>query len=238
MSRVRAWWREAGWDEFVRVLAGCTFLGAVLFFIVLARNAPKGTYAPLELQLMRALRHEGEPLGPWWFADTVRDATALGSAFVLVLMTALILGYLCLRRYYRIALLIAAATTGGEILNSVLKNTFDRARPDAALHITKVATSSFPSGHAMAASIFYLTVGALLARTAARRREKIYLMVTAIFLTGITAFSRVYLGVHYPTDVLAGWAAGTAWALLCWFIADWLARRGALRAETGKQAGA
>ena len=185
---------------------------------------------------MEALRDDGKPLGPWWFADTVRDATALGSAFVLVLMTALILGYLCLLRHYRIAVLIAAATAGGGLLNSALKNTFDRARPDGALHATKVATSSFPSGHAMAASIFYLTAGALLARTAKRRREKVYLIATAIFLTLMIAFSRVYLGVHYPTDVLAGCAAGTAWAQLCWFVADWFARRGALRKETGEQA--
>jgi undecaprenyl-diphosphatase len=238
MSRVQAWWREAGWDGFVRVMAASTFLAAVLFFVVLARNAPKGTYVPLELQLMRAMRRDGEPLGPWWFAESVRDATALGSASVLVLMTALILGYLCLCRRYRIALLIAAATAGGEILNTVLKNAFERARPEATLHIVKVTSTSFPSGHAMAASIFYLTVGALLARMAKRRREKTYLMMTALLLTGITAFSRVYLGVHYPTDVLAGWSAGTAWALLCWFVADWLARRGALRAETGEQASA
>ena len=219
----------------MRVFAGTAFVGAVLFFILLARSAPEGTYLSLELEIMRAMRHEGKPIGPWWLADGVRDITALGSATILILMTLLILGYLCLRRRYRVALLIAVSTAGGEIVNAVLKNTFDRARPDATLHAVQVASSSFPSGHAMAASIFYLTMGALLARMATRRREKIYLVATALLLTTITAFSRVYLGVHYPTDVLAGCAAGTAWALLCWFVADWLARRGALRAETGEQ---
>ena len=233
ITRVQTWWRNAGWDEFVRVLGGCVFVGAILFFAVLARNAPKGTYVPLELQFMRAMRRDGEPIGPWWVADAIRDLTALGSATVLILLILLILGYLCLRRRYRTALLIAAATAGGELLNTALKNAFERARPDAALHVVKVTSTSFPSGHAMAASIFYLTMGALLARLAERRREKAYIIGTALLLTGITAFSRVYLGVHYPTDVLAGWAAGTAWALLCWFVADWLARRGALRAEAG-----
>ena len=88
----------------------------------------------------------------------------------------------------------------------------------------------------MASSIFYLTLGALLARTARRRREKIYFVCSGILLTSLIGFSRVYLGVHYPTDVLAGWSAGTAWALLCWFVADWLGRRGKLREETGEPA--
>ena len=211
-------------------------MAGILFFVVLAKNAPKGTYVPLELQLMQAMRHEGQPIGPHWAAGAVRDLTALGSAVVLVLLTALILGYLCLVRRYRLALLIAASTAGGEILNTSLKNAFERARPDAALRLVEATSTSFPSGHAMAASIFYLTLGAVLARAAQRRREKIYFVVTALVLTALTAFSRVYLGVHYPTDVLAGWAAGTAWALLCCFVADWLARRGTLQAETREMA--
>ena len=231
LSRVQLWWRQAGWNEFVRIFSAVAFLGAILLFIALAANAPKGTYLPLELQLMRAMRHDGQPIGPWWFADAVRDLTALGSAPILTLLTLLILGHLILSRRYRVALLVAASTAGGEILNTSLKNAFDRARPEAELHVVKVTSTSFPSGHAMAASIFYLTIGALLARMAHRRREKAYFVAVALVLTGLTAFSRVYLGVHYPTDVLAGWAAGTAWALLCWFVADWLARRGALRAE-------
>lgn len=230
-SRVHSWWEETGWDRFVRVLAGVGFLGGILLFLLLALNAPKGTYLEIELQLMRALRHEGVGIGPHWFADAMRDLTALGSAIVLILLTLMILGYLAMRRHYRIAVLIAASIGGGEIINAILKETFDRARPDATLHLVEVKTSSFPSGHAMAASIFYLTVGALLARTAERRREKSYLIATALLLTVLTAFSRVYLGVHYPTDVLAGCAAGTSWALLCWFVADWLARRGSLREE-------
>jgi undecaprenyl-diphosphatase len=86
----------------------------------------------------------------------------------------------------------------------------------------------------MASSIFYLTMGVLLARTAQRRREKAYFVGSALLITFLIGFSRVYLGVHYPTDVLAGWSAGTAWAMVCWFVADWLGRRGKLRKETGE----
>jgi undecaprenyl-diphosphatase len=161
----------------------------------------------------------------------MRDVTALGGAVVIVAMTVLILGYLWLGRRYRVALLIAAATAGGQAMNATLKHAFARERPDATLHLVEVRSPSFPSGHSMAASIFYLTVGALLARTSKHRRERVYLMGCALLLTVAVGFSRVYLGVHYPTDVLAGWCAGAAWAILCWFVADWLARRGALRKE-------
>lgn len=227
----QTWWRTAGWNEGVRLLGGVTFLGAVMLFVALARLAPKGTYQALELQFMESMRRDGQPLGPFWALSAVRDLTALGSAVFVILMILLILGYLCLRRRYRLALLLALATAGGEILNTSLKNTFERARPEAALRLVDVSSTSFPSGHAMAASIFYLTVGLVLARAAERRREQTYFLVTAMLLTFLTGFSRVYLGVHYPTDVLAGWAAGTAWALLCCYVADRLARRGALRAE-------
>lgn len=236
ITRVQTWWRQAGWDEFVRVLGGVVFMGAVLLFVTLAVSAPKGTFLEAELHLMRAFRDEGRPLGPHWALEAVRDLTALGSATVLILLILLILGDLCLRRHYRIALLIALTTGGGEILNAILKDAFDRARPEESLRLVEVSTSSFPSGHSMAGSIFYLTIGAVLARVTTRRREKSYFMLTAILLTGLTGFSRVYLGVHYPTDVLAGWSAGTAWALLCWYIADALARRGKMRAETGEVA--
>jgi undecaprenyl-diphosphatase len=123
---------------------------------------------------------------------------------------------------------------GGQLLNLTLKHAFARERPDTALHLVEVTSTSFPSGHSMASSIFYLTMGVLLARTAQRRREKAYFVGSAIMITFLIGFSRVYLGVHYPTDVLAGWSAGTAWAMVCWFVADWLGRRGKLRKETGE----
>jgi undecaprenyl-diphosphatase len=168
----------------------------------------------------------------------MRDITALGSAVVISVLTILILGYLAMSGRYRTVVLIAVATAGGQGLNLALKHTFARERPAATLHLVPVSSTSFPSGHAMAASIFFLTTGALLARTAKRRREKTYFVSAALFLTFLVGFSRVYLGVHYPTDVLAGWSAGTAWALLCWWVADWLGRRGSLQTETGERASA
>jgi undecaprenyl-diphosphatase len=230
----RAWWGRPGWDRFVHVAAAVTFVLAVGIFLELADDAPEGDYLQIENRIMLGLRDAGRPLGPPGTVAVVRDITALGSAVVLIAMTLLILGYLWMSGTLRVAALIAVATAGGQALNLGLKHAFERERPDAALHLVEVSSTSFPSGHTMASSIFYLTIGALLARTAKRRREKAYFVGSALLLTLVIGFSRVYLGVHYPTDVLAGWCAGTAWAMICWFAADWLGRRGKLREDTGE----
>ena len=115
-------------------------------------------------------------------------------------------------------------------LSTLLKIGFDRPRPDLVPHEAIVYTASFPSGHAMLAAVVYLTLGALLARVQPRRLLKLYLLGLAILLTVAVGASRVYLGVHWPTDVVAGWAVGAAWALLCWAAALWLQRQG--RVET------
>jgi undecaprenyl-diphosphatase len=234
ISRWRAWWGRPGWDRFVHVAVAVTFVLAIAVFLELADDAPEGDYLPIENKIMQGLRPAGQPLGPVGTVAVVRDVTALGSAVVLVIMTLLILGYLWMTGRTRVLLLIAVATAGGQGLNLVLKHSFSRERPDAALHLVEVSSTSFPSGHSMASSIFYLTIGVLLARTAKRRREKVYFVGSALLLTVLIGFSRVYLGVHYPTDVLAGWSAGTAWAMGCWLVADWLGRRGELKKDTGE----
>lgn len=239
VGRVVAWLQDARRGDrgrFISLGAVLVALVALWVFVELADDAPEGDYLVLENRIMQVMRPGGQPWGGEVMVSAMRDVTALGGTVVIVTMTVLILGYLSLCRRYRVALLIAVAIAGGQGLNAVLKHAFARERPDATLHLVEVRSPSFPSGHSMASSIFYLTSGALLARTAARRREKAYLMGCALLLTGAVGFSRVYLGVHYPTDVLAGWCAGATWAILCWFVADWLARRGALRREAASDA--
>jgi undecaprenyl-diphosphatase len=99
-------------------------------------------------------------------------------------------------------------------------------------HGAEVYTASFPSGHSMMSAIVYLTLGALVARTQPDHGVKVYIMTIAVALTLMVGVSRVYLGVHWPTDVLAGWSLGGVWALLSWLVMVWLQSRGRLKGES------
>jgi undecaprenyl-diphosphatase len=208
------------------------FVMAVWVFAELVDDAPEGDYLDLETKIMRSFRNPDDisrGFGPPEVTLAMRDITALGSVTVLTIMVLLVLGFLLLKRRYRAAALIFAATIGGTIFGTLAKTVIARDRPQIVPHLTEVSSKSFPSGHSMMSSVVYLTLGALLAQTAVRRREKVYVITAAALLTVMIGVTRVYLGVHYPTDVVAGWSAGVAWALLCWAIAWWLQRRGQLR---------
>lgn len=231
ISRLVTFWKRSGWSEFVFASVALAFVAGVGSFALLASEAPGGAYLEWEERLMRSLRDPADPtriIGPWWTQEVARDVSALGSAVTLITMTVLVLGYLLLRRGYAAAALVVVATLGGYGLSAALKNAFARERPSVVPHLSHVTSESFPSGHSMLASVVYLTLGALLAQVATRRREKIYFIQAALFLSAMIGVSRVLLGVHYPTDVVAGWSAGAAWALLCWSAAYWLQRRGKL----------
>jgi len=124
------------------------------------------------------------------------------------------------------ALLVLVAVAGGMLLSTLLKLGFERPRPDLVPHAVEVYTASFPSGHAMLSAVTWLTLGALLMRVEPRRRVKAFVLAMAVLTTLLVGASRIYLGVHWPTDVLAGWCIGAAWALICWLAALWLQRRG------------
>jgi undecaprenyl-diphosphatase len=230
IARLTALWKRSGWNEFVFVSVALAFVAGAAGFFWLAHEVPGADHMKMEETIMRSLRQTDDPsriIGPRWLQEVARDVSALGSAVTLIIMTVLVLGYLLMRRGYAAAGLVVVATVGGYGLSAVLKNTFQRARPDVVPHLSHVTSESFPSGHSMLASVVYLTLGGLLAQAAARRREKIYFIHAALFLTFLIGVSRVLLGVHYPSDVLAGWGAGTAWALVCWSAAYWLQTRSA-----------
>jgi undecaprenyl-diphosphatase len=124
-----------------------------------------------------------------------------------------------------------AALAGGFVLSMALKYGFDRPRPEAEHQLYATVTSSFPSGHAMNSAVVYLTLAVLLASLEKEKRFKAFFIVVALALTGLVGLSRVVLGVHYPTDVLAGWSAGLVWAMLCWIAAQWLQRQGVVEQE-------
>ncbi len=178
---------------------------------------------------MLALRNSANPsvpIGPAWLQEAARDITSLGSIIVLGIITFSVVGYLFLAGKPAVAWLMLIAVLGGVVLNTFLKFAFARPRPDFVSHAARVFTTSFPSGHATLSAITYLTMGALLARTHPFFTISLYFMSLAIFLTVLIGVSRIYLGVHYPTDILGGWCIGTAWAMVCWVLMAWLQNAG------------
>jgi undecaprenyl-diphosphatase len=216
--------------DFIVLLAALFLvLGLVVFFVLAAliSTSPEQT---LDEQIIQALRNPDpekpkKPIGPFWLQRAGPDITALGSASVLALITILVAGYLLLWRKYGAAVLLVVATVGGVALETMLKHIIQRERPDRAYRVLEATTTSFPSGHSMLSAVVYLTLGALLARFVSRPAEKMYVLAVAMLLTVLVGASRVYLRVHYPTDVLAGWSAGLVWAMICWLTAHYLQRR-------------
>lgn len=214
------------------VLGFIVFVLAVWTFFEMVGDAVPGRYLEAEAKILRGFRQPGDlskGIGPPEVGDMVRDLTALGGVAVLTLVVIFVTGFLALCRRFRALILILTATISGVLFSDAMKSIAGRDRPQIVPHLVEESSLSFPSGHSMMSSVVYLTLGALLAQTMARRREKFYIILVAIFLTGVVGVSRVYLGVHYPTDVVAGWSAGVAWALLFWGIAWWLQRRGELQ---------
>ncbi|MAM63000.1 phosphatase PAP2 family protein [Maritimibacter sp. UBA3975] len=213
-------------------LAGliCLFWGLA----ELADEVLEGETRSLDRDILLALRTPGDlsdPIGPGWVEEMGRDLTALGGTVVLTLSTLLVSLYFLMRHRISSMLFLLASVGGGIALSSLAKAAFDRPRPELVPHGSIVHTASFPSGHSMMAAVAYLSLGVLLARVQPRRRLKVFILCVAVTLTLLVGISRVYLGVHWPTDVLAGWLAGAAWAALCFGLAQLLARRGHVEPE-------
>jgi undecaprenyl-diphosphatase len=223
----------------VLVLGGFLLVAVlVAAFARLAAMVARESISEFDTHLLLALRVPGEPdnpLGPTWFEEAARDLTALGSMSVLFLLVTAVCVYLLLLKKWRTAMFVALSTSGGALLSFLLKSGFARPRPAIVAPHTDVFTSSFPSAHAMSSAVVFLTLGALLARSEPNHRIKAFLMGTAALLTLIVGVSRVYLGVHWPSDVLAGWVAGAGWALAVWLLARWLQRRSALERSGDEQ---
>ena len=177
------------------------------------------------LLMLRDATDPAMPAGPAWLTKMMVDITALGGVTVLALLVTLVVIYLALRRKFRTAAFVAVSILGGWALSSALKLGIARPRPEVVQHLVEVTDMSFPSGHAMLSAITYLTLGAMLSRIENQPTLRYYFLLVAVFLTFIIGLSRIYLGVHYPTDVLGGWAAGTVWACASWFVARWMLGR-------------
>ena len=208
--------------------------GALWAFVALAAEMIEGDLHSFDETVLLALRTPGDPTNPIGGPQVevaMRDLTALGGVTVLTLISLSVMIFLILHRQRASALFLAAAILGGQGLSHLAKSGFSRPRPDLVPHGVDVVTASFPSGHSMMAAVTYLTLAVMLARTERHMRVRAFYIAVAALLTVLVGVSRVYLGVHWPSDVLAGWTLGAAWALGVWLVARWMARRGQIEPE-------
>lgn len=235
LSRFPALLRRISLAEKSALIALACIATAFVAFGNLAAEMMEGETLSFDRSILLAFRNPldlSDPLGPRWLEEMMRDFTALGSMAVLFTLTLVVVGFLLLTKKRRSAMVVLLSIASGTLVSTLLKWMFDRPRPDLVAHGTTVYTQSFPSGHAMLSAIVFLTLGVLLARTEANVKVKVYLLAVAALLTVIVGISRVYLGVHWPTDVMAGWAVGSGWALMCWLAMLWLQSRGEVEQET------
>jgi len=202
-------------------------------FGVLASEVEEGGTSAFDRKVILWMRHPGDlsPRGSRSFQEAARDVTGLGGVTVLGLVTMGAVGFLILDGKRNMAAFASVSVIGGTMLSVLLKDMFHRPRPEIVPHVVYAANSSFPSGHSMMSTVTYLTLAALLARSQEKKRLKAYFLLSASCVCILVGASRVYMGVHWPTDVLGGWMAGSIWAAMCWLIARWLQSRRALEPE-------
>jgi undecaprenyl-diphosphatase len=223
-----------GGHELGLMIAVAALLSGIWLFALLADEVFEGDTATIDHKILLAMRtpgNPGDPIGPPVVEEAARDITALGGVTVLGFLTLAVGGFLILDGKARMALFLWGAVVTGVIAGSAMKYFFQRPRPDLVPHAMYTVSTSFPSGHSMMSAVTYLTLGALLARSESRKRLKAYFMFVAMCLTFAVGVTRVYLGVHWPTDVLGGWTAGAVWALLCWLVARRLQSTHAIEQE-------
>lgn len=218
----------AGRREIAAVSALLVAALGAMAFLGIADEVAEGETHALDLAILRALRVEGRPealIGPDWLHVAAVDVTALGSVAVLSLVILLAFALLASLRRWGEGLLLLGGAVGGVSISQGLKAVFGRERPDMAYRAVEAVNASFPSGHAMLSAVVFLTLGALAARFSDRRRVKVLAISAAVLVSLLVGASRVYLGVHWASDVLAGWCVGAAWAMACWLVAYLVRRR-------------
>lgn len=215
--------REIGVASALLIVA----LGA-LGFVGVADEVVEGEAHALDLAVLRALRVNGQPdalVGPEWLHVAAVDVTALGSVAVLTLLILAAFALLGSLKRWTEAWLLALGALSGVTVSQGLKAVFGRERPEEAYRVVEAVNASFPSGHAMLSAVVFLTLGVLAARFSERRRVKVLAISAAVVVSLLVGASRVYLGVHWVSDVLAGWSVGAAWAMICWLVAYLVERR-------------
>lgn len=205
----------------------------VLTFIELADDMREADGQAFDQAVLHAVRpfadDPGRPWGPWWLHEAAADVTSLGGISVLALFALVALGFLVIQKKRLSALLLVIGLGGGVALSEGLKAVFERERPPQAYQAVETLNASFPSGHALLSTVFYLTLGVMLTRAFPRRRLKAYVLAVSVVIALLIGLTRIYLGAHWASDVFAGWSVGAAWAMVLWLAAYALERRQRVR---------
>ena len=239
MTTKRDWLRFGRLDrkELTWLFIGLGLSVLLFAFVSLAGEVMEGDTQAFDTKILQALRDSADlskPIGPAWIEGSLLDLTSIGGPTVLGMVVLFVAGFLVLQTRYRTAVVVLITTATGDVLNTVMKNLFNRPRPTIVPHLRVVYSTSFPSGHAMESAIVYLTLAAILMRASESRLTKMYILGIAVLMTALVGVSRVYLGVHYPTDVLGGWIVGFMWALICSLVARRFEGTTHLEAEKSK----
>ncbi|MCW6510518.1 phosphatase PAP2 family protein [Lichenifustis flavocetrariae] len=201
-----------------RLWVGLTLLLIVagdLYVVSLGQNG-------LDVAIILSLRTPGylaDPLGPAWLAETGRDLTGLGSNGVMGLVVFTVAGGLLLLHRWQHLLALVLSSGSALLCNALLKIAVHRPRPHLVPGTPLVFTTSFPSSHAMLSAATFFTLAGIVAASSTSRSLARFCFVMAGIGTGLIGLSRIYLAVHWPTDVLGGWAGGLFCALVSWTLA-------------------
>ncbi len=235
VKRLLSW---LGGHELAILLVLAGIAAGVWSFAAIATEVREGETRGFDREVLLAMRRPGDlsPKGGVRVEEAARDITSLGSTSILGLITLAAVSFLALDGKRHMAYFAGASVVGGTIISILLKELFQRPRPEIVPHLAYASSTSFPSGHSMMSAVTYLTLGALLARSHERKSVKAFSLLVAAGICFLVGVTRVYLGVHWPTDVLAGWTAGAVWALLCWVVARRLQTRRALERDVERTA--
>jgi len=195
----------------------CWLLFATTCLLVLSGHAEPLDHAGLLLWRQGPLLM---PRGPIWLLEAVRDLTALGGVLLRSLFVAGAVALLIVLRRRREAWLLAITVVSGWVVEALLKLAVGRDRPVIVPHLTEAGGASFPSGHSFNAALVYIALALAFAALTPRPRLRWMLILCAAVLSLAIAFSRVWLGVHFPSDALAGWSGGAAWAFTAAALLD------------------
>jgi undecaprenyl-diphosphatase len=192
-------------------------IGAIWLFLAVTGEVQEGETNPIDKSLLMLFRVPGnpiQPIGPRWVEESARDITALGGFTVLIMISVMAIAILVINGKRLQATIFAITVVTAQAGAEIIKAWVARPRPPPMLHHDLIYSSSFPSGHAMMSPVVYLTLAAFISAGQSRHPVKVMMFGLAVTLVIAIGVSRVYLGVHWPTDVLAGWSLGSAVAIV------------------------